>query len=92
MENAKRDLHKTYQKHIDNGLKPEEALSKTIVEVRERHQREPFINALRTFIKELSESYSLKNISEADPLVELSEVIYLEYKELLLKVKKLFYK
>jgi hypothetical protein len=90
MERAKKDLKKVFEKYKNEGLPLEEALSKTIADVRERHEKETFTEALKGFLKELSETYKIENLTEVDPLVSLSEAIFEEYEILLAKVRALF--
>jgi len=89
MEKAKRELKETFEKHVREGLPPEEALTKTIVESRQKHEESKFMEALKEFLKEVGESYSLKDIPEEDPLMALSDSIYLEYELLLPKIKSI---
>jgi hypothetical protein len=90
MEKAKKDLKQAFEKYKNEGLPLEEALSKAIAEVRERHEEENFAGAFRWFLKEVLESYKLENLTEADPFVSLSEAIFEEYEILLAKIRTLF--
>jgi len=90
MEKVKKDLKQTFEKYKNEGLSFEEALSKAIVEVRERHGEENFAGAFRGFLKEVLESYKFENLAEADPLVSLLEAIFEEYEILLMKIRVLF--
>ncbi|SMO73434.1 hypothetical protein SAMN06269117_1246 [Balnearium lithotrophicum] len=90
MEKAKRDLRETYDKYLKEGLSKEEALSKAISEVRERHEEEKFKRALEEFLKEIIDSYKLENLAEADPVMALVESAYAEWEILWPKVKKFF--
>ncbi len=92
MEKAKRDLRETYTKYINEGLSREEALSKTISEVRERHSERAFKEALKEFLKEVIESYSPENWTEEDPVMGVIEAAYAEWEVLWPKVKALFKK
>ena len=51
MERAKRELKETFEKHVREGLPPEEALTKTIVESRQKHEESKFMEALKEFLK-----------------------------------------
>jgi hypothetical protein len=90
MEKAKKDLKQAFERYKNEGLPFEEALSKAIAEVRERHEEENFTEAFRWFLKEVLESYKLENLAEAGPLVSLSEAIFEEYEILLTKIRALF--
>ncbi len=90
MEKIKQDLKKSFKEKVEKGLPREEALSQTLVEKREFYEKEEFSEAVKEFLKEIAESYSLENLTEADPLEALAEGIYLEYEFLLAKIKKLF--
>ena len=90
MEKAKRDLQDTYAKYLKEGLSREEALSKTISEVRERHEEEAFKRALEEFLKEILDSYKPENWTEADPVMTLVESAYAEWEVLWPRIKKLF--
>jgi len=92
MEKIKKEIKKSFEENIKKGLSPEEALSKTIVETRNSHDRDSYTEALKSFLKEIEESYSVKNLTEADPLLTLSEYLYLEYELLLAKIKEIFHK
>ena len=92
MEKAKKDLKETYEKYLDKGLSREEALSKTISEVRERHEPEAFKKALKEFLKELFESYEPENWAEEDPVIGVIEAAYAEWEILWPKIKALFSK
>ncbi len=80
-EKAKSSLKQAYKTHKEKGLPPEEALSKAVVEVRDKFDKGAFEGALKEFLEELL---------EVDPLVALSEAIYEEYEVLLPKIKALF--
>ncbi len=80
--NAKEDLKKTYEKHLESSLSKEEAVAKTIEEVRKRHKKDEFEKALSEFLKEL--------LPEEDPLLALADAIWLEYNLLYPKIKELF--
>ena len=90
MEKAKRDLRETYEKYLKEGLSREEALSKTISEVRERHEPETFKRALKEFLKEIADSFSLENWTEEDPVMGVIEAAYAEWEILWPKIKTLF--
>ena len=92
MEKAKRDLRETYEKYLKEGLSREEALTKTISEVRERHSEKAFKEALKEFLKELIESYSPENWTEEDPVIGVIEAAYAEWEILWPKIKALFSK
>ncbi len=92
MEKAKKDLRETYEKYLNEGLNREEALSKTIAEVRERHSELAFREALKEFLKEIVKSFSLENWSEEDPVMGVIEAAYAEWEILRTKVKALFEK
>ena len=92
MEKAKKDLKETYEKYLNEGLSREEALSKTISEVRERHEPEAFKEALKEFLKEILDSFSLENWSEEDPVMGVIEAAYGEWEVLWPKIKALFEK
>lgn len=92
MEKAKKDLRETYEKYINEGLSKEEALSKTISEVRERHSKEKFSEALKEFLKEILDSYSPENWAEEDPVMGVIEAAYAEWEILRPKLKALFEK
>ena len=92
MERAKRDLKETYGKYIKEGLPKEEALSRTISEVRERHPESKFREALKEFLKEVLESYSPENWAEEDPVLGVIEAAYAEWEVLWPRVKSLFKK
>jgi len=79
MEKVKEDLKRTYSYYLKKGLPQEEALSKALKEVKERHQKEKFEKALEEFLKELFESYKPENLAEADPLLSFVESLYQEY-------------
>ncbi len=89
MERTKEELKKTFEKHVSKGLSPEEAVTRTIVESREKFEEKKFKEALKEFLKEIEESYSLKGIAEEDPLMALADSIYLEYELLLPKIKSI---
>ncbi len=91
MEKVKRELKESFERHISEGLSPEEALAKAVSESKHRGE-ETFKDALRQLLKEIEESYSLKAIGEEDPLLALADSIYLEYELLLPKIKSLFKK
>ena len=90
MEKAKRDLKETYERYIQEGLSREEALSKTISEVRERHPEPDFLKALKDFLKEVVDSYLPENWTEEDPVMGVIEAAYAEWEILRAKVKALF--
>ncbi len=80
-EKAKENLKQAYKSYKKRGFSLEEALSKAIVEVRDKFEKKTFEEALKEFLEELT---------EVDPLVALSEAIYEEYELLLPKIKALF--
>ncbi|WP_457681228.1 hypothetical protein [Thermovibrio sp.] len=88
MEKAKKDLKETYNRYLKEGLSPQEALSKTISEVKERHSEEVFSKALAEFLKELLESYKPENLAEADPLIAFVESLYEEFQLLKPKIEE----
>lgn len=90
MEKARKDLKKTYEKYLNEGLNREEALSKTIAEVRERHSEFAFKEALKDFLKEVADSYLPENWAEEDPIMGVIEAAYAEWEILRPKVKALF--
>lgn len=92
MEKAKKDLKETYEKYLNEGLSSQEALSKTISEVRERHSESVFREALKEFLKEILESYTPENWTEEDPVMGVIEAAYAEWEILWPKVKALFEK
>ncbi len=92
MEKAKKDLKETYESYLEKGLSREEALSKAISEVRERHTETSFRSALGEFLKEVVDSYSLRNWGEEDPVAGVIEAAYAEWEILWPKVKSLFAK
>ena len=92
MEKAKRDLEKTYERYLGEGFSREEALSKAISEVRERHSEQAFKEALSKFLEEILDSYLPENWSEEDPVMGVIEAAYAEWEVLWPKVKALFSK
>ncbi|WP_456455571.1 hypothetical protein [Thermovibrio sp.] len=88
MEKVKEDLKRTYSSYLKEGLPQEEALSKTLKEVRKRHQKEEFEEALEEFLRELFDSYKPENLTEADPLLSFVESLYGEYEFLKPKLEE----
>ncbi|ADU97508.1 hypothetical protein [Thermovibrio ammonificans] len=86
MERIKQELQSAYNRHRREGLSHEEALSRAIVEVREKHDSDSFKRALEEFLN----SFKPENLTEADPVTALIEAAYEEYELLLPKVKALF--
>ena len=82
MEKAKRDLRETYNRYVNRGLSPEDALKRAVSEVKERHSEEAFKGALSEFLRELLSSYKPENLTEADPLLSFIEALYEEYEYL----------
>jgi uncharacterized membrane protein YheB (UPF0754 family) len=91
MEQVKKELKESYQRHLREGLSEREALSKAILEVSEKHEPEKFSRALQEFLKELLDSYKPENLAEADPLIAFVESLYEEF-ELLKPVLESFLK
>ena len=90
MEKAKRDLRETYNRYVNRGLSPEEALKRAVSEVKERHSEEAFKGALSEFLRELLSSYKPENLTEADPLLSFIEALYEEYEYLKPKLEAFF--
>jgi len=90
MEKAKRDLRETYNRYVNQGLSPEEALKRAVSEVKERHSEEAFKGALSEFLRELLSSYKPENLTEADPLLSFIEALYEEYEYLKPKLEAFF--
>jgi len=89
MEKARQDLKETYNRYLKEGLSRQEALSKAVREVGERHPEESFAAALAEFLKELLEAYRPRNLAEADPLISFIEALSEEFELLKLKLGSL---
>jgi ferritin-like metal-binding protein YciE len=90
MEKVKRELKETYEKHLKEGASQQEALLKTVTELRNKHDREKFKEALKGFLEETLDSFKPENLSEADPVLAFIESAYEEWDILKAKLETLF--